>query len=58
MQVNSRSINSKKSTMDNQVVQFALGRASEKGLVGHGNRIIVSALLFFLLRGGGDDCPC
>ena len=44
--------------MDNQVVQFALGRASEKGLVGHGNRIIVSALLFFLLRGGGDDCPC
>ena len=38
--------------MDNQVVQFALGRASEKGLVGHGNRIIVSALLFFLWGGG------
>lgn len=37
--------------MDNQVVQFALGRASEKGLVGHGNRIIVSALLFFLWGG-------
>ena len=29
--------------MDNQVVQFALGRAREKGLVGHGHRIIVSA---------------
>ena len=44
--------------MDNQVVQFALGRASEKGLVGHGDRIIVSAFLFFLSGGGGNGCPC
>ena len=40
--------------MDNQVVQFALGRASEKGLVGHGHRIIVSTCSVFFWGG----CPC
>ena len=42
--------------MDNQVVQFALGRASEKGLVGHGHRIIVSARSRSVFFWGGRPC--